>query len=230
MKLSDSEGNVLIEESVPCGFSAVTLSNADLKQGGTYTVEIGETQEEITLSEIAATYGSSTGGFGANMGGGRMGMHGNRETADDPDAEENTDEPAQGTINPAGTADTSSSEEDNNEMQPPQGMMNPAGTADTSSSEADNNEMQPPQEAAGMPDMGTGTPAAGMSPDNRGQGHGMQGMQQFGGQEQVSETSETGTGKALSAYGDDTRVLLAASCVVMLAGLVFAGLFRRRGV
>ena len=69
MKLSDSEGNMLIEESVPCGFSAVILSSAEMKQGETYTVEIGETQEEITVSEVASTYGSGTGGSGMQGGG-----------------------------------------------------------------------------------------------------------------------------------------------------------------
>ena len=63
-----------------------------------------------------------------------------------------------------------------------------------------------------------------------GQRSGMHGMQQFDEQGQNQETTSAASGTALSEYGSDTRILLAASGIVMLIGLVFAGVFRRRGV
>lgn len=208
VKLSDSEGNMLIEESVPCGFSAVILSSAEMKQGETYTVEIGKTQEEITVSEVASTYGSGTGGSG--MQGGGMGGTGmqppQRQMNNTESSGEETDfagmQPPQGQPN---NTESSGEETDFAGMQPSQGMMNTAESSDA----------EPRLSQGGMPG---------------GQRSGMHGMQQFNEQGQNQETTSAASGTALSEYGSDTRILLAASGIVMLIGLVFAGVFRRRGV
>ena len=207
VKLSDSEGNVLIEESVPCGFKAVTLSSAEIKQGESYTVEIGDTQEEITVSEVASTYGSSAGGSGmqGGMRGGGM-------------------QPPQGM-----TDDTESSgeEADFAAMQPPQGMPN---NTESSGEESDFAAMQPPQAMMNPAESSDAEAGASQGRMPGGQGAGMHGMRQFNEQGQNQETTSATSGTALSEYGSDTRILLAASGIVMLIGLVFAGRFRRRGV
>ncbi len=75
LKLLDEDGNILLEWEVPCSFSAVSLSCPELKVGGTYTIVIGDKEEEVTIQETSASYGdASSGGFGGNhsMGGGMM--------------------------------------------------------------------------------------------------------------------------------------------------------------
>ncbi len=75
LKLLDEAGNTLLEWEVPCSFSAISLSCPELKTGNTYTVVIGDEEEEVDLKETSASYGDATsGGFGGNhiMGGGMM--------------------------------------------------------------------------------------------------------------------------------------------------------------
>ena len=68
VSLEDSEGNVIISYEVPCSFSSVILSSPEMRLGETYTVVIGDTVEEITLSEVSASYGDvESEGFGGNM-------------------------------------------------------------------------------------------------------------------------------------------------------------------
>ena len=208
VKLSDSEGNMLIEESVPCGFSAVILSSADMKQGETYTLEIGETQEEIMVSEIASTYGSSAGGFGMQGGGMRgAGM-----------------QSPQGMMNSTESADA---EADSAGMQPPQGMIN---NTESSGEEANFTGMQPPQGITNNTESSGAETGASQDGMLGRQDFGRHGMHQFNEQGQNQETTSATSGTALSEYGSDTRILLTASGIVLLIGLVFAGLFRRRGI
>ena len=71
--LKDAGGNVLLTWDVPCSFTYLTISCPDMTLGGTYTLIIGDSAEEITLEESVTTLGSSsgTGGFGGwgNTGG-----------------------------------------------------------------------------------------------------------------------------------------------------------------
>ena len=81
--LEDLDGSVLISYKAPCGFTCVNLSCPEMELGETYRVVIGEDVEEITLSEVSASYGGAqSGGFGGVrprddfMGGGRGGRLG----------------------------------------------------------------------------------------------------------------------------------------------------------
>lgn len=68
VSLEDSEGNVILSYEVPCSFSSVILSCPEIQLGGTYTVVIGDTAEELTVEEVSASYGDvKSEGFGGNM-------------------------------------------------------------------------------------------------------------------------------------------------------------------
>ena len=72
IRLEDSAGQVLLRYTPPCTFSSVSLSAPGMELGGTYTLVIGEKEEQITLETVASTYGDlRSGGFGANGGFGR---------------------------------------------------------------------------------------------------------------------------------------------------------------
>ena len=81
--LEDMDGNVLINYTAPCAFSCVNLSCPEMKLGETYRVVIGDNVEEITLSEVSASYGDvQGGGFGGmRPRGGFMGGRGGRPGA-----------------------------------------------------------------------------------------------------------------------------------------------------
>ncbi len=69
--LEDAEGNVLMTYEVPQTFSSVNMSCPELEVGGTYTIVIGDNEEEITVEEISASYGdAASGGFGGMHFGG----------------------------------------------------------------------------------------------------------------------------------------------------------------
>ncbi|MBQ8075359.1 MAG: hypothetical protein IJ237_05165, partial [Oscillospiraceae bacterium] len=81
VSLEDADGNVLVSYEVPCSFSSVVISIPELEIGETYLLQIGENAEEITLSEVSASFGDAQSGmfFGKmNWGGmqGRENFHG----------------------------------------------------------------------------------------------------------------------------------------------------------
>ena len=65
LAIKDSDGNVLLSWEVPCSFSSALISCPEMQVGGTYTVVVGESSEEISLDEVSASYGD-----------GQSGMHG----------------------------------------------------------------------------------------------------------------------------------------------------------
>ena len=68
LTLTDSDGNVLLQENIPCSFSCVILSTSKIQNGETYQLLIdGSEAAEVTAGE------STKGGFG---GGGFGGGHG----------------------------------------------------------------------------------------------------------------------------------------------------------
>ena len=73
--LKDAGGSVLLSWEIPCSFTYLTLSCPDMALGETYTLAIGDSEEEITLEEIVTTLGESSGmgGFGGGMMGGGFG-------------------------------------------------------------------------------------------------------------------------------------------------------------
>lgn len=74
VKLTDSSGNVIAEFSPTVSFRTVVISTPDITSDGTYTLTVGDSTQEITMSGYI--YGSGTGGGFGNMGGGQHGGNG----------------------------------------------------------------------------------------------------------------------------------------------------------
>lgn len=75
--LQNAGGETLLTYAAPNSFSAVLVSCPEMATGSTYTLTLGDTAQEIPLTQVATTYGVS-GGMGGGMGdmGGRGGMNG----------------------------------------------------------------------------------------------------------------------------------------------------------
>ena len=74
VSLTNADGEVILSYTVPISFSSVVLSCPQLQTGESYTVTVGETSEEVSVTETAATYGQTSGSIGGM--GGMSGMHG----------------------------------------------------------------------------------------------------------------------------------------------------------
>ncbi len=61
--LKDAKENILIDEMIPCDFSAILLSAPSIKVGETYTLSIGDVTEEIDVSSVNTTIGELKGGM-----------------------------------------------------------------------------------------------------------------------------------------------------------------------
>ena len=73
IRLKDEDGNILLQYTVPCSFSSIAMSCPEMKQGESYTLEIGDTEDTITLTEMSAAFGDvESRGFGGNMNWGGM--------------------------------------------------------------------------------------------------------------------------------------------------------------
>ena len=104
--LLDSEGNVLISETVPYGFSSAVLSCPEMSVGETCTLRIGETEETIEVTGVSVTAGAASeagmmpGGGGPGGEGMHPGSFGDGETPPErPDGEEDF-QPPQGGFGP----------------------------------------------------------------------------------------------------------------------------------
>lgn len=67
VKLTDSSGNVIAEFTPTVSFQTVVISTPDITSDGTYTLTVGDTTQEITMSGYI---------YGSGMGGGMGGQHG----------------------------------------------------------------------------------------------------------------------------------------------------------
>ncbi len=104
--LTDSEGNVILSYTVEYAFSAVTLSTEGMEVGETYTLTIGDTTEEITLSEVVYSNSTSGGMMGGGMGRGNFSSD---TTEDSTDSSSSSDTSEDTTTNDAsGSTDSSS--------------------------------------------------------------------------------------------------------------------------
>ena len=153
--VKDAAGRELLSYTVPCAFSSVSLSSPDMKLGETYTVTVGDKEQEITLDSVSTIVGSTSGGMGGMGGWGRDQRQ--RDSADGSERPENGERPAMGGWG----------------AQP--GIMNgePGGTG-----ENENAMLAPPESNGEMPDF-TAMPAprdsGSMPPDMNGMRPGMNG-------------------------------------------------------
>lgn len=75
VKLTDSSGNVIAEFTPTVSFQTVVISTPDITSDGTYTLTVGDSTQEITMSGYI--YGSGmSGGFGGGQHGGNGGFGG----------------------------------------------------------------------------------------------------------------------------------------------------------
>ncbi len=72
ISLQDADGETLLTYTAPNSFSAVLVSCPEMQTGSTYTLNLGTVSQEVTLTQVAATYGVS-GGMGQGGGPGGMG-------------------------------------------------------------------------------------------------------------------------------------------------------------
>lgn len=71
VKLTDSSGNIIARFTPAVSFQSLLISTPDITSDGTYTLSIGDSTQEITMSGYI--YGNGTGGFGGGRPGGDMG-------------------------------------------------------------------------------------------------------------------------------------------------------------
>ena len=206
LNLINEDGDVLLSWEVPYSYTAVNISCPELELGGSYTIVIGDKEETIDITETSASYGDAvSGGFGGNhnMGGGMMdrggfgGGRGGHRGMQSRDGD---------TVDmPDMTGMPQMSDGDRPEL--PEGL-----------------EITPGAMPEEMPDMSGADMESGM----------MQGGDMRGGPDgmnadnaEASADTEISSAKNISEYDDNTIGMLAASVVVLLAGLGFAILFRR---
>ena len=218
--LQDSSGETLLTYAAPNSFSAVLVSCPEMTTGNTYTLTLGTTSQEITLTQVATTYGVSggmEGDRGGKMGGGMGNMGGMG---------------GQGGMNggPGGFAPTSATADSaTDDAAFPGGSGTPPTKPDGDS------DPRPSGEAPTRPDgedgttdrptppdgdMGGTMPAA---PDGSADG---QPVTPQDGQTAPDQQTETGESFTLDKNG---KVLLLASAAALALGLTVAFLYRKKG-
>ncbi len=209
IELAKTDGTVLLSYEVPCGFSSANLSSPELELGETYTLNIGDQTEEITLEDISTTYGESSQG----MGGGRMGR-GSFQAAGQNMASGSA-------VSRAAISEIQTEEAQTEEMQ----------TEEVQSEGAQTDETQSERGMMGAPEMGQGTvsgssvsQAAFTGGRPEGGGPGGQGFDE----NEMEEETEISAGTALSELDTEVWYELGASVLILLIGLCFVKIYRAK--
>lgn len=209
--LQDSSGETLLTYAAPNSFSAVLVSCPEMQAGSTYTLTLGTTSQEITLTQVATTYGVSggmEGDRGGNMGGG-MGDMGGMGGQGGMNGGPGGSTPTSGTAATA-TDDTA--------------LPGDSGTPPTKPDGG--SDFRPSGEAPTRPDGENGTPDdtdRPTPPDGSADG---QPVTPQDGQTTPDQQAETGESFTLDKNG---KVLLLASAAVLALGLTVAFLYRKKG-
>lgn len=239
--VKDADGNELISEEVPCGFSSVLVSTPDMKIGDTCTLVVGDTETQMTIDN------SSSGGFGG-FGGGRVpggnGFGGGKM-------------PGRGGFGrDEGTSEDTTDGAQNSEYAGDDGEPLASSSLPTVSllSAGDNgdfpNEGETPSDfpwggrdggtlpelpEGGMPDFpqsgdNSDTPQSNLTP-----GNGTFGGRQDGGTMRGPNWNTQGQGSGSQPTGSETQIsaesliLLAVSVIALLIGCAVAACYKRRG-
>lgn len=216
--LQDSSGKILLTYAVPNSFSAVLVSCSEMVTGSTYTLTLGDTAQEIPLTQVATTYGvggGMGGGMDGNMGsgmgdmGGRGGMNG-------------------GPGGFAPTSATADSAADDTAL--------PGGSGTPPTKPNGDSDPRPSGEAPTRPDGEDGTTDRPTPPDGSDTGGAIptppdgsadgQPVTPRDGQTTPDQQAETGESFPLDKNG---KVLLLASAAVLALGLTVAFLYRKKG-
>ena len=209
IRLEDKDGNALISYEAPCSFSSVVLSSPEMQPGETYLLIIGDNEEEITLSEISASFGDvQSTMFGGNMNWGGMQDrgsfgHGGRQ-------------PRNSTGSGMGERPSPA-----DEMPDMSGMPVPGEMPDFGGKKSDMDEIPVPGE---MPDFDEEMPAFdGKTPAvDRMQAHGEIDMREW-----AQPSGTEGQGISLASYSADTYRMTAVCLLVLLVGISFAWKYRK---
>ena len=245
--LQDSSGETLLTYAAPNGFSAVLVSCPEMQTGSTYTLTLGDTAQEIPLTQVATTYGVSGGmggDRGGNMGGGMSnmggmggqgGMNGGPGGSTPTSATADTDSDITDTTASAQTANmtTDSTTSDTAAL--------PGGSGGTPPTKPDgDSDSRPSGEAPTRPDgedgATDGTADRPTPPDGSDTGGTMPAAPDGGadgqpvtpqdGQTTPDQQAETGESFTLDKNG---KALLISSAAVLALGLTVAFLYRKKG-
>lgn len=208
--LQDSSGKILLTYAAPNSFSAVLVSCPEMQTGSTYTLTLGTASQEITLDQVATTYGVS-GGMGGNMGGNMGGGMGDMGGGPG----------GQGGMNggPGGFAPTSATADSATDDT---ALPGDSGTPPTKPD--GDSDFRPSGEAPTRPDgdsdTGTTMPAA---PDGSADGQPVTPQDGQTTPDQQTDASESFT---LDKNG---KALLLSSAAVLALGLTVAFRYRKKG-
>lgn len=241
--LQDADGNVLLSYDVPCSYSSVVLSCADMQLNQTYQVLAnGEVAEEVTLEETATTVGTSQnnmrggigghGGMGGGPNGGMGGRGGWQQMQQDDDQMDDTNQQNGDGQQGSDTQQNDNAQQGNDNSQSNAGQSstdeNTATTSDSEPSSAtiDGQEMQRPM---GDTVTSSATDEANNMPMSDVNG----GPPDFGGEagateENAEEETAVDTRVDIRELDAESKAFLGASVVVLLAGLIFAKMYKRR--
>lgn len=218
--LQTADGETLLTYAAPNSFSAVLVSCPEMATGSTYTLTLGDTAQEIPLTQVATTYGVSggmDGDRGGKMGGG-MGDMGGMGGQGGMNGGPGGSTPTSGTADSA-TDDTALPGGSGTPPTKPDGDSDPrpSGEAPTRPDGEDGTTDRPTPPDG---DMGGTMPAA---PDGSADG---QPVTPQDGQTAPDQQAETGESFTLDKNG---KVLLLASAAVLALGLTVAFLYRKKG-
>ena len=205
--LQAADGKTLLTFAAPNSFSAVLVSCPEMQLGSTYTLTLGATSQEITLTQVADSYGVS-GGMG--QGGGPGGM----------DSGINS----QGAPGGLGVISGNFGDSDSTPPTPPDGDSDfrPSGEAPAhpdgeEGTTGDTTDRPTPPDGS---DMGGTMPTA---PDGSADGQPMTPRDDQTTNDQQTETSESFT------LDENGKRLLRASAAALALGLVIAMAYRKKG-
>lgn len=245
--LQNADGETLLAYAAPNSFSAVLVSCPEMQTGSTYTLTLGDTAQEITLTQVATTYGVSGnmgGNRGGNMGGGmgdmaggpggQGGMNGGPGGFTPTSATTDTDSDITDTATGAQTANTTTDSTTSDTAALPGGSGTPPTKPDGDSDfrpsgdfptrpdgedgTTDGTTDRPtPPEGS---DMGGTMPAA---PDGSADG---QPVTPQDGQTTPDQQTDASESVTLDTNG---KALLLASAAVLALGLTVAFLYRKKG-
>lgn len=215
--LQTADGETLLTYAAPNSFSAVLVSCPEMTTGSTYALTLGDTAQEIPLTQVATTYGVSggmDGDRGGNMGGGMGDMGGQGGMNGGPGGST----PTSGTADSA-TDDTALPGDSGTPPTKPDGGSDPrpSGEAPTRPDGEDGTTDRPTPPDG---DMGGTMPAA---PDGSADG---QPVTPQDGQTAPDQQTETGESFTLDKNG---KALLLASAAVLALGLTVVFLYRKKG-
>lgn len=224
VSLLSADNSVLLSERIPYGFSSVIFSSPELVIGENYRIIIGDSEEEIILTETSASYGDASSQMftGPMNRGGKQPMQMGPEGTPPPKPEgqegiilpDFPEDEMSGT--PPGFSEggeTSTWPIPPDGEAPAEGFTPPTGEVPAMASDTDmaSETNESTMQNAGFP--GEGTPT----------------QEGFGGPAHVQEHAEDSVSETTGSSGisDEAWLLVAISALILIAGVILALCYRR---